>query len=318
MATPSPARGRESDQAEPEADRSSGGHGVWACGGGAQEHRAAIGRAPSVPWGAQPFLSLPRRPTALRLAASGWWAMPCPVGPGTGSTPEEAEWLGRPWSTALVPARWWAANRRGPAPTGLSGAPRAIDTPAQLLSASRFGVPSFTMEGSAGRSIGWEEQTPKSPSVSCLSRRGRENRTLVLPSSEDPLPLCGGADCGSQGQPRKEVREALVAPRLRSGACSSCQPWLGAGQGPQPWPRAPGHAGCCPLSVGSISTHPRDLGLPRANPRGSSKAWLRPALSPKGPAGGSKRAQSRVPSAPCQAAGPFFAVRSVSSLPAAC
>lgn len=67
-----------------------------------------------------------------------------------------------------------------------------------------------------------------------------------------------------------------------------------------------------------ISTNPRDHGLPRTNPRGSSKAWLRPALSPKGPAGGSKRAQSRVPSAPCQAAGPFFAVRSESGLPAAC
>ena len=239
-----------------------------------------MGRATPMLWGAQPFLSLPCGPAAVRPAASGSWAVPCAVGPGTGSTPEEVERPGRPWSTALVPARCWVPNRRGPAPTGLSGAPRVMETPAHLLS-------SWCLSHSLGSPpLLWrEEQGGQSD--------GR-NKHPSLPRS----PVSPGR--GGRLEPRSSRRQRSFCPsvvELTVGIKDS----LGRRWGRPRWP-----PGCTP-----VPAPPASLGQEEELGRGLSPGPGHPARQAAAPA-------LQVPhcrhSASCWAVGPFFAVRSESGV----
>lgn len=82
------------------------------------------------------------------------------------------------------PATWWAANR-GPSTHWSVGAPRAIDTPAQLLSASRSEVPSFTME--EVQEVNWMGGTNTQVSLGLLSvQAGRGESGLGPPVVRGP------------------------------------------------------------------------------------------------------------------------------------
>lgn len=90
--------------------RSSGGHRGW---------RVPRTRAQSSRWwgnsssrGAQPFLSLPRWPAAVRAAASGRWAVPWAVGPGCryAHGGERAAGESSLRRAVAVPGRRWASS----------------------------------------------------------------------------------------------------------------------------------------------------------------------------------------------------------------
>ena len=104
---------RDSDQAEPEADKvlrgSQGLEGPQGTGPGAQGSRW-WGNSSSR--GAQPFLSLARWPAAVGPAASRRWAAPWAVGPGYRYAHREERVAGEggPRRAAAVPGRRWASS----------------------------------------------------------------------------------------------------------------------------------------------------------------------------------------------------------------